>query len=68
MKYVVQHPNADIYLKLLDKPVVKKDSFGDGFSEWSHDWVDHKKDATQFDTEQEARNNYTSPLCDTVAA
>lgn len=67
MQYVVKHPNYDGYLLKLDKPIkLSHDDMGIEFSILHHEWVSDKERATYFNTRLEARNNFTSPLCDII--
>lgn len=70
-KYVVRHPNFDTYLKLLPEPIsifYSDDDMTEIEKVKTHDWVEDKTEATQFNSEWEARENYTSPLCKTLPA
>lgn len=65
-KYVVKHPNFDEYLKLLYERVQLFYSIDEVVK--THEWVKDKTQATHFNSKEEARGNYTSPLCDTLPA
>jgi len=72
MKYLVEHPNFGGWFlrKPSQVPPDQKDPYneppkGVSYSCDTHDWVD-KELATQYDSEDEARRNFTSPLCDIV--
>lgn len=66
-KYIVRHPNFDEYLKKLDNPITAyNDDMGADSTIHAHVWLSDKPLATKFDTELEARENYTSPLCETI--
>lgn len=66
MKFIVGHPNFDTYLFVLPEPVIKTYSLDD-INEVekivTHTWKSDPAKATQFDTFQEARDHFTSPLC-----